>query len=192
MDVIALAKLNPVMVESEMMALARSLSMPNQTNLIMDIGAKATDIAIAKNENLVFTRTIPTAGDAFTRAVSQGLGIETVRAEEYRNTYGLNQTQLEGKVFEALRPIMQLTSDEVKKAIHYYQSEEGGDYPQSVIITGGASAIPGMVNTFSQMLGMEVVIANPFSKVSLSSEASKNVSNYAHFYGIAVGLAQRS
>lgn len=100
--VAGLAGLNVVGVETELMALTRAVGPPNQTAVIVDFGARSTDIAISKNSQLVFSRTIPTAGEAFTRAVAQALGMETGQAEEYKKTYGLSGTQLEGKVGSAL------------------------------------------------------------------------------------------
>jgi Tfp pilus assembly PilM family ATPase len=38
---------------------------------------------------------------------------------------------------------------------------------------------------------MEVVMGNPFSKVSLSPQVATTIANYAPLYPIAVGLAMR-
>ena len=70
------------------MWLSRSICPSDQTVLVSDFGARSTNIAIVRNGNLMMTRSIPTAGDALTRAVSQGLGIEAQQAEEYKKTYG--------------------------------------------------------------------------------------------------------
>src|SRR5258708_366377 len=66
----SLAGLSVVSVETELIALARSIGNQTQTVLIVDFGAKSTDIAVAKNGKLLFSRSIPTAGDALTRSVS--------------------------------------------------------------------------------------------------------------------------
>ena len=59
-----MAKLNPVAVETELIALVRALGIQDQTTLLIDFGARSTDIAIAKGLFLVFSRSIPTAGEA--------------------------------------------------------------------------------------------------------------------------------
>ena len=113
--VMRMAGLTPVSAESELTAIARCLSPENGVSLLLDLGTSATDMAIVKNKKIVFTRSIPVASDAFTRAVSQGLGIDEKQAEEYKKTYGLSTDQLEGKVKSALDPILKMVIDEVKK-----------------------------------------------------------------------------
>jgi type IV pilus assembly protein PilM len=182
------AGLNVVKVETELLALSRSLSIPDKTSLIVDFGATSTDIAICEKGLLSFTRTIPTAGEAFTRAVSQNLNVSPLQAEEYKKAYGLSQ-QLEGKIKVALDPIIAMVSDEIKKAIYYYQTEEKGERPSAVILSGGSSGMPDVINYLTKMLNMEIVVGNPFSRVRLSPEVAKIITPYSPLYSIAVGLA---
>jgi type IV pilus assembly protein PilM len=185
------AGLTVVGVETEMIALSRSLAPQGQTVMLVDFGARSTDIAIVKNTQLHFTRTIPTAGEAFTRAVAQSLGVELSQAEEYKRAYGLSGSQLEGKVRGALDPIFRVVVEEMKKAIHFYQSEEKGEAPKSVVLSGGTAGLPEGLSLLSKMMGVEVVIGNPFAKVAVEAEAAKSLAAFAPLYSIAVGLAMR-
>lgn len=189
--VISSAGLNTVAVETELIALTRSLAPADKTILLVDLGAGSTDIAIAKNGLLSFSRSIPIAGEAFTRAVSQGLGISAVQAEEYKKTYGLETKELEGKIKIALDPVLRMVVDEVKKAINFYQTEEKGDAPSAVVISGGSSGMPQMISSLSSLLGLEVLIANPFSSVSIDPETAQKLAPYSPLYSVAVGLAMR-
>mgnify|MGYP002622845718 CR=1 FL=1 len=189
--VIQLAKLNPVAVETELMAITRALAPENQTALVVDFGARSTDIAIAKNKQLSFSRSIPTAGNALTRALAQNLGVSEQQAEEYKRTYGMATNQLEGKVKGALEPVFAMVVDEIKKAIHFHQSEEKGDAPVSAIVSGGTASMPEIISILTNTLGLEVSIANPFANVAVDSEAAKALAPYAPLYSIAVGLAMR-
>ncbi len=189
--IVEMAGLNLSVVETELMALVRSLSAPDQTVLVVDFGARSTDIAIAKKGMLYFSRSIPTAGAAFTRAVAQSLGVEEQQAEQYKRTYGLSSTQLEGKIKKALDPIFKLVADEIKKAMHFYQSEEKGEVPQSIVLSGGSAGMPEAASSLTKLLGIEVIVGNPFSKVEVAPEAVKSLSGYAPLYSIAVGLAMR-
>ena len=183
------AGLTVVAVETALMALVRSLAPADQTVLLVDFGAKSTNIAIAKNGLLSFSRSIPTAGEAFTRAVAQSLGVEPKQAEEYKRTYGLSGNQLEGKISGALGPVFRLVADEIKKAIQFYQSEENGESPQVVVLSGGTSGLPEAISTLSKSLGLEVVIGNPFSKILIDPDTAKKIAPYAPLYSIALGLA---
>lgn len=186
-----LAGLNPVAVETELIALTRALAPPGKTVILADLGAGSTDIAIARDGLLSFSRSIPIAGEALTRAVSQGLGVAVTQAEEYKKTYGLSPGQLEGKVKGALDPVLKLVVDEIKKAISYYQTEEKGEAPTAVIISGGSSGLPQLISLMTELLGLEVIIANPFGRVRSDAETVKKLAPYAPLYSIATGLAMR-
>lgn len=186
-----LAGLLPVAAETELTALSRSLSPEKGIGMILDLGSSATDMSIVKDSNTVFTRSIPIAGDAFTRAVSQSLEISPVQAEEYKKTYGLLADQLEGKVRKALEPIFKVIIDEIKKAIHFYQTEDGGDVPSSIIITGGASIMPNITTYLTESLNIETIVGNAFGKINLDPEELKSLAPYSSMYGTAVGLAMR-
>lgn len=178
-------------VETNLMSLTRSLAPTKGTSVLVDIGAAATDIAITKNEVLYFSRTVSTAGEAFTRGVSQGLGVSIEQAEQYKRTYGLSTTQLEGKINQALSPLLSNLIEDIKKAIHYYQIEIKGDAPSTIIITGGSSGLPGLPAYLTKHLNLETIIGNPFAKINIEPETAKTIASYAPLYSVATGLAMR-
>ena len=184
------AGLTTVGVETEALALSRALSPDTGTVLILDFGAQSSNFVIVKDAMVRFSRSIPTAGEAFTRALSQNLGIEYQQAEAYKKTYGLS-SDLEGKVKASLAPVFNLVAEEIKKGIHFYQTEEKGEAPKSVIVSGGTSAMPEAISTLSSLLGIEVVVGNPFAKISVDAGALKSLANYSSLYSVAVGLALR-
>jgi type IV pilus assembly protein PilM len=188
---VQMSGLNPIAVETELIALTRALAPIDKTTLLIDLGANSTDIAIAKNGLLCFSRSIPLAGEAFTRAVSQGLGINATQAEEYKKTYGLASSQLEGKIKGALDPVLRLVVDEIKKAISFYQSEQKGEAPSVVQVSGGTSGMPQIITTLTELLGIEVSIANSFAKIKMDAETAKKLVPFAPLYSVAVGLAMR-
>ena len=190
-EVVSKAGLNVVGVETELISMTRSLAPEGKTAIIIDFGARSTDIAIVKNAQLLFSRSVPTAGEAFTRAVAQSLGVNIQQAEEYKKAYGLNENQLEGKVGRALAPILKVVSGEIKKAIHYYQLNIKGDSPSVVIIGGGSAGLPGVVPVLANLLGVEVLIGTPFGKIKVEPDAVRSLSNYAPLYSVAAGLAMR-
>jgi type IV pilus assembly protein PilM len=189
--VVEMSGLNLAVVETGLLALVRSLAPENQIVMIVNCGARSTDIAVVKSGNMAFTRSIHTAGEAFTRAIAQALGIQDVQAEEYKRTYGLSEAQLEGKVKGALDPVFNVVGSEMKKALQFYQSEEGKVSVHSVILSGGSAAMPNIAPTLTKLLGIEVVVGNPFTKITVDPQAAKSLSGFAPFYSIAVGLAMR-
>ena len=123
--------------------------------------------------------------------MTQGLGVTAAQGEEYKKTYGLEASQLEGKVKGVLEPVLRMVVDEIKKAINYYQTEEKGEVPSAVIISGGTTGMPEIITSLSSLLGMEVLIGNPFARLNLDPETAKKLAPYAPLYSVAVGLALR-
>ncbi len=190
-NVIQAAGLNTIAIETELIAMTRALAPEGRTVILLDLGANSTDIAIAKNGLLSFSRSIPIAGEAFTRAVSQTLGVSPVQAEEYKKTYGLEGKELEGKIKGALDPVLRMIVDEIKKAVNFYQTEEKGEQPSEIVISGGTSGMPQIVTALSSLVGMEVSVANPFLKVQIDPEVAKKIAAFAPLYAVSVGLAMR-
>jgi len=191
MRLFQMAGLNVDSIESEMLSLVRSLATENQTSVVVDFGSKSIDIAISRNKNLFFSKSIPTAGDALTRALMQNLQVEELQAEEYKKSYGMSKKMLEGKIEQILSPILLSVVEEIKKSIHFFQTEEKGEMPKSLILSGGGSGLLELVPFLASHLGMEVIIGNPFTGIKIDSSAAKTIANYSPLYSIAVGLAKK-
>ncbi len=171
--------------------MARAIVPKLGTYVLVDIGSYSTGVGIVKDSMMVFSRSIPTAGNALTRAVSQYLGIDIIQAEEYKKAYGLDKTKLEGKVRDAMIPIIGVLGDEIKKALHFYKTEEQGESPKAVYLSGGSSTLPALISELGQILGVEVAAGNAFSEITVSPQEQKDISFYAPFYAVATGLAKR-
>lgn len=186
------AGLELVAVETELMATARAI-VPEATPLavIVDIGATGTDLGIVKSGQLIFARTIPTAGSAFTRAIESGLGLDTATAEQYKNSYGFTANKLDGKLIEAMKPVLTIIATEIRKTIDFYTSKHSNESVQSVILSGGIALLPDAIGALSGMVGVEMAIGDPFAHIELNEKQTKGLGGQAPIYGVAVGLAMR-
>jgi type IV pilus assembly protein PilM len=86
-------RLQPVHVDVEPLALARSLLAGNpsymaQTVMVLDLGATFSGIYIFRQGWPSFLRTIPTGGEALTDAVREQLGLSVQEAEAAKRLYG--------------------------------------------------------------------------------------------------------
>lgn len=103
----------------------------------------------------------------------------------------MSANQLEGKIKNALDSVVRIVADEIKKAVNYYLTEERGEMPTSLVMSGGSSGMPEMITAFSQIVGMEVLVANPFARVRIDPGLMQKLAPFAPLYGVAVGLAMR-
>ena len=95
LKVITVAGLQPAALDVEILASMRALIDIHQrtgqldnTMALVSIGAVSTDISIVNQGNLIFTRSVPIAGDSLTEAIADQLGRTNEEAEELKKEYG--------------------------------------------------------------------------------------------------------
>jgi type IV pilus assembly protein PilM len=187
------AGLEVIGLETETLATSRSLVGVNPkspTTLVANIGAGTTDISIVAKGFIRFTRSISTGGEAFARAVSQELGFEIGQAREYMRSYGLEESQLEGKVMQAIKPIFDVVVSEIKRSIAYYATHSKNDVIKRVIVSGGAADLPGILVYLAAALNLEVQLADPWEGLVISRKfARQELEDTGPRFAVAVGLA---
>lgn len=185
----------PIALETETTAVVRSLVQRvagNPTTMVVSIGASTTDLSIVSANQISFTRSIATGGAALARGVAQDLGFELDQATEYMKTYGLDASQLEGKVMQAIKPIFDVIVNEIKRALAYYSSKHPSSIVKRVVLAGGTAKLPGLVVYLAEVLGMEVQLGNPWEGIALPSSVSQKLTEEAVSYSVAVGLSLKS
>ncbi len=191
-NIVEQAGLEVVAMETELMATSRSeVPADYPLSLIVDVGSKSTDMGVIQKGQLVFARTVATAGEAFTRAIQSSLGLDAAQAEQYKNTYGFAADKLGGKLAEAMKPVLNVIATEIKKTADFYTSKHSGENIPLLTLSGGISVLPEMVGVLSGMVGMEVSVGNPFGKLIMDKNQIQTLSGSGPIYGVAVGLAMR-
>ncbi len=184
--------LDTVGLETEMISVVRSIltdDNPAATTVLFHVGASTSSMALVKGGMPIMTHSMESGGTALTRVLSSELGLEFSQAEEYKRTYGLDTMQLEGRVANSLRPIVDRLLSEIKKAIQNYNSASQQIPINRVILSGGTALLPGLVPYVAQFLGVEVVLGNCFASVEPSKTTA--IPNDTVSFSTAVGLAMR-
>lgn len=191
--VIAMAGLNIVSIETEILSVIRALVRDNFPHaIIMNIEEETTSLAIIKEGVLIFTYSIPIGGSAINRALEADFGLSFAESEEYKKIYGISKEGFGGKVKEAIEPILSSILNEVKKALTYYgQKHKDNTAIQQVVLTGGTAKLPRIELFFADNLGIEAVVANPWQILINRENLPKEILDSAPSYTIAVGLAMR-
>lgn len=187
MRIFSLANLKPFALEIESLALIRSIiGNDPHTNLVIDIGAKATHLSITEKGNLVLTRNVRIGGETITLKIADALKISRARAEQFKKDFGLTQSSV---IPEAIRQIlMQIKTEAMQlQSIYRARSREF----DRIIIVGGAANLPGL-NTFFADLGPEVTIGDSLSRLTYNPEIKNVLSQYSANLAVAIGLALRS
>lgn len=113
------AGLQAMAIDVEILSAIRSLIDTHQgegsyerTVALVNMGAISTDISVVHKGNLIFTRSVPLAGDSLTEAVADQLGRSFEEAEELKKEYGYiflgNEANVEA---EPASPATDVTTD---------------------------------------------------------------------------------
>ncbi len=159
-----LAKIDLKGLELETVAIARLLGKKEKGVIaLVDIGGRTTSINIMENGTLRTSHNVDTAGGDFTQVISSGLGINPLRAEELKRSYGLNiQSRGEIKITNLLMPLLDVIKRETEKAINNYFLRTKKK-AEKVILTGGGANLQGLEDYYSKQLSLPVVKGDPFS-----------------------------
>lgn len=189
--ILDIAGLTIVSVETEILSIIRALSSSNHTptSLIANIGTMSTTLGIVQNGLLTFNYSVPLGGVALTRAIAADFGLQLAQAEEYKRVYGLSDKNFGGKVGQAIQPILTSLLTEVKKAMTFYSEKYANESPiTQILLTGGGASLPGLGIYFAQHIGIEAVIANPWSMLNIQGVPAA-IESKGPDYTVAVGLA---
>lgn len=159
---------------------------------IIDVGSIATDITIIHQGVPKLIRSVSTGGSMFMKSVAHNLGLDDEQAEQFTKKFGLTQTKLEGAVYKAIKPSLDLLTDELTKSINYVNTQNEGMKLEKIILTGGTAALPELPTYLANAMGMPVEIGNPWRGVSYPAELQEQLGSNALEYAVAVGLAQRA
>ena len=187
--------LSAMAVEAQAVALVRSVQHSTEfekSEMLVDLGDKFSDVEVFKDRKIFMTRVVSVGGESFTRAISVGLGLDMVSAEEYKKAYGMSEGELEGKIKQAVLPVFSSLADEIRKAIISHR-DEWGEAIDLIVLSGGGANMPGLSEDLVRVLSAEVQIIQPFlridtSKVVLPIDLNRDACRFA----LAAGLALRN
>lgn len=188
------AGLHPKVLETEIVAVTRSLVGNNPfspNTLIMQLGATTTDFAAVSKGLIWLTRSISTGGMALTRSLAQHFNFEMNQAEQYKRIYGMMEDQLEGKVYEALKAVIDIIAGEGRRVIQAFDTKYHSNPIKRVVVSGGGAKMPGLVIYLANIFGLEVQEADPWYSIVKEKDAVLKLAQDASSYSVAVGLALR-
>ena len=186
--------LNVVAIEPDALALSRALVPATGVEgavLILDIGARATDVVITTSAGPRLARGVPTGGQALIKAAQQNLNVDEKQAQQFVYKFGLNQAKLEGQVYKALQGTIETLMGEIEKSIKFYNTRYPNVPINKIVVAGGASTLPEFPLFIANNLGIKVEIGNAWQNVSYPSNMYNDLIAVSNHFAVAVGLAAR-
>lgn len=176
-------------------------SYPNLTGctMVLDIGSRSTNLIFIE-EGKVFCRSIPVAGNTITQEIAKTFEVDFRAAEQMKKESGFvalggntaSEDEDADRMSKCIRSVVTRLHAEVNRSINFYRSQQGGEAPQRIFLTGGSSILQHMDTFFREKLHVEVEFLNPYTGITFGPRVNKQAAG-EQFYELAevVGLAVR-
>ena len=155
--------------------------------VVCDVGGGTTDMAIYVDGDVWHTAVLTLGGNHITSDVAQVLRLPNTQAEEVKLQHGhADPEEIDPRQYFNIRPFgesepVQVSHLELVNIIHarveeifslvvqeIKRSGYDGLLPAGMVLTGGSSALPGMRNVASKVLGVPVRIAKPENLIGMA------------------------
>lgn len=197
-DALDIAGLTTKVVDVEAYALERAYQLiESQLNshgddlvvAIMDVGATMATLSVIAEGKTVYTREQVFGGKQLTEEIQRRYGLSLEEAGLAKKQGGLPDDY----EAEVLNPFREAVVQQVARAMQFFFGASQYNAVDYVVLAGGTSAIPGLVDMVEEKTGTPTLVANPFADMAVSSRVNASaLSNDAPSLMIACGLAMRS
>ncbi|HBC85370.1 MAG TPA: hypothetical protein DCZ94_00290 [Lentisphaeria bacterium] len=168
--------------------------------MILNIGSKCSSLVFIDSGRF-FVRTIPIAGHSITQQISKEFGIPFKDAEELKRKHGFvalggayeePDSEVAATISKIVRNVMTRLHGELNRSINVYRSQEKGNKPVKLYLSGGSSVMAFTPRFFSDKLKIPVEYFNPFQVVSLPDHINREqLAEVAHMFSEVIGLGLR-
>ena len=192
LDVVRNAGFRPEFLETESIALTRALTkVDDPATIIVSLGSFSSELVIAYGGNVLFTRSIAAGGVTLTKAIMAEFNLPQTQAEEYKQTYGILEDKLSGKVAAILKPILDILISEILKAVEFAHTHVESSQIGRIVICGGGAYLPGLPEFLAERTSLEVSLGDSWADFVKEGLILK-LPGQGSFYSVATGLALRS
>ena len=130
----------------------------NGPQLILDIGAENSTLAIIADGQPLFVSSLVFASEKYTQAVARKLGVKEEEAEEAKKNIALDPTDAESPVYQATR----LLENELRTAVDHWRSQERPELASRMFarlcLTGGGAQLTGLAEYLGRSFGCEAEV----------------------------------
>jgi len=168
---------------------ARLPKQPERVVAMVDIGFSSMTCAMVYGGETIYAREQNFGGDNLTQALLSQLGCDWDEAERTK----LHETWSGDRDTLVLAPFITTLLQHLRRNIQLFCSSSGLTRVDAMILSGGCSRLPGLVNTLRQELDIPVFDASVDEVLEFANERIRD-----HFhqqggtYLVALGLAMRS
>jgi type IV pilus assembly protein PilM len=145
-------------------ALSKQTGVDVETEAIIDVGARVTNIIIHSAGIPRFVRILLMGGQDVTDAVSDQLGVGTAEAENLKQQG--SQILSDADLAAATNAVVSTAQDfvdEIRSSLDYYAASNPGTPVQRIVISGGGSRLEGIQDRLAAATRLPVIPGDPLA-----------------------------
>ena len=177
-------------VENAFGLIAGSLSVPHDGLVaLVDVGATMTTLSILRNGRNIYSREQVFGGKQLTDEVMRRYGLSYEEAGLAKRQGGLPESY----EIEVLEPFKEAMAQQIGRLLQFFYAGSEYNRADQIVLAGGCASIPGIAAMVEEQIGVQTVVANPLSQMTLGPRVQAHaLAQDAPALMIACGLALRS
>ena len=158
--------------------------------MIIDFGAGSTKVFIVERGIIRTSHIINRGSQDITIAISKSMDVTFEEAEKIKRTQGILEKGNERGALEVSTLTVDYILAEANRVLLNYYSKNNKKVSKTVL-SGGGAALLGLKEKAESVLGTQIEIANPFSKVEYPAFLEEVLKSAGPEFAVAIGLAIR-
>ncbi|MGE5308307.1 MAG: type IV pilus assembly protein PilM [Deltaproteobacteria bacterium] len=159
-----------------------------KTVALLNIGSATSNLNILENHAPSLSRDITIGGNNLTQRIADVFSLDFKSAEELKTT---GDAQKAEKIATAIEPVVTKLAKEVRSSFDYYESRSVSSV-EKIYLSGGGSRDPGLKESLSSLIGIEVEHWDPLRKITVAEGLDPaKVKAASSQLAVAIGLALR-
>jgi type IV pilus assembly protein PilM len=164
--------------------------------VLLDIGARQSQVIIAKGREISFYKQVDIGGLHLLDAVSRKLGITIEEAKALRQRLldageGARRDPVRQAVYDATRNVAEELGRELAMCLRYYLVTFRGQRPSRLRLVGGEAADPQLHAIFTAILSVPVEAARPLFSIDTTRMRAIDRQGAMSQWALALGLSLR-
>ena len=198
---VQLAGKQPVVIDVDTFALQNCYEVnyqPDDSQIVtlLNIGASTMNVNLVQGTRSLFSRDITVGGSQFTDVLQRNLGLSFQEAEAVKRGAVEAVDGIEEKsIVPLMNDVTEIVALEIQKTFDFYRAttEDSEIVVQKLLISGGGSKLPGLVEELSKRLELPVEVLDPFRSIKVDTKKfdPDYLSEIMPEMAVAVGLAVR-
>ena len=196
LEILASKGIKPARIDSlisaELSAFQYQYGEEEGASVLLDVGARSVFLVAMSQQDLPFIRSLNFGGSSVSQALGSHLGKPFSESERLKLEW--IQTQTDPADVEILNQssegFVNRLVNEVQRSLALYRRQGQSGNPARILLTGGASQLPGLADFLERKTGISTKTYDPFRKVSSGASLQQTrVSRVNYTLPAPIGMA---